>query len=144
MRIARAVPPLAIALIGFTATGAAMASRRPSLTERAGIARAVLLQLEHDAPTIRTTVDSAIKVSTVAPGSTSTYVRFALAGASGVDASGQAVQGAAALVGFSRHYHQWFVLTYGSDLGLPCNYPQAWFGGRRSAILADLGVRCRS
>jgi hypothetical protein len=134
---------LAVSLLALAAAGLAAASRNPSAAERAAIAKAVLLQLEHDAPTVRTMVDNRVKVSTVAPPASSTYLRFALAGASGVDASGQAVQGAAVLVGFSRRYHGWFVLTYGSDLGLPCNYPQVWFGGRRTAILADLGIRCR-
>lgn len=136
---------LAVTVIGVLAAISAMqvqAARRPTERERADVARALMTQLEHDAPAVTLRVNRVV-VATMRPGPHSIYSRFALARASSRDRSGQLVgsplQG---LVGYSRRFKTWVVLNYGStEVG--CE-PMVFFGGRdrRAAILRDLGLGC--
>lgn len=134
----------AVALIAALATVGAMqgdAARSPTPLERADVVRAFLIRLEHDAPAVTMRV-SRVAVSTKQPRAHSIYSRFAVLHALGRDRSGRLVgsplQG---LVGFSRRFQTWVVINYGStEVG--CSEPQAFFGGRRAAILRDLGLGC--
>jgi hypothetical protein len=74
------------------------------------------------------------EVSTERPGAS----RFAVADVSGRDRLG-AVTPITALVGFSRRFATWVLIDFGSsDVG--CQESQQFFGGRRAAILRDLGL----
>ena len=117
------------------------AARKPTPRERADVAQAVSMQLEHDAPAVTLRVRRVV-MSTMQPDAHSTYSRFAFAYALGRDGSGRLVGSPIrALVGFSRRFQMWFVITYGSS-EVGCKEPQAFFGGRRTAILRDLGLGC--
>lgn len=129
-----------LTLAGMAVTGS-HAARTPSKGERAAVGRAVLARLERDAPAIAITVRR-VAISTQPPGAASLYARFAAALAVGRDRAGRPVGSPiVALVGFSRRFHTWFVVDYGSS-EVGCRQPQVFFGGRRLTILRDLGLDC--
>ena len=108
----------------------ANAARRPTPHERAAIALAVVNQVQRDNLLIVIRVDR-IVVSTVQPGPGSPFARFAIASAfDGV-----------ALLGFYPSAKGWFVQSYGPRETV-CQIRASRFGGRRAAILRDLGLSC--
>jgi hypothetical protein len=119
----------------------ATASRPPDSTERADIVRAVLIRLETDSPSVTIHVNRVV-VATKQPRARSKYSVFAAAHALGRDGTGHLVGSPlTALVGYSRRFRTWVTITYGSDQ-VGCGAPQLLFGGRRAAILRDLGLGC--
>jgi hypothetical protein len=130
---------LALAL-AVLLTSAADAARKPTQSERAAISRTVLLRIEHDYPTYAVKV-TYTAVSTAPPGAGSVYSKFAVADFGGRDEAGQQLDPLASLVGFSRRFRAWVILDYGSS-GVGCRERQAFFGGRRAAILRDLNLAC--
>jgi hypothetical protein len=59
----------------------------------------------------------------------------------GQDPGGNPLDTLYAILGYSRRYHVWAMLGYGTN-DVSCDRPAALFGGRRKAILKDLGVPC--
>jgi len=83
-----------------------------------------------------------IIVSTVEPGARAPFTRFAAASGFGKDESGVFPEGPrTALVGLHRRTGRWTVVDYGLRR-IGCWTPQSSFGGRRAAILRDLGIGC--
>ena len=81
-------------------------------------------------------------VSTVSPGRSSSFSRFAVASGIAKDQSGLYPTGSRmALVAVHRRTRNWIVVDYGVRR-VGCTTPQSLFGGRRAAILRDLGIRC--
>jgi hypothetical protein len=106
----------------------ANAARRPTPRERAQIVLAVSNRVNSPVVVIR--VDR-IVVSTVSPGPGAPFTRFAVAVASG----------RTALLGYYPSSKDWFVQSYGSK-SAACRLHPFRFGGRRAAILRDLGLAC--
>jgi hypothetical protein len=104
------------------------AARKPTTREKAAVTVAVATQTPDDLFILRRVV-----VSTVQPGSRSPYSRFAAAFGFARDQ--------AALVALHRRYRSWAVVDYGSRR-IGCHMSQIVFGGRRAAVLRDLGIRC--
>jgi hypothetical protein len=106
----------------------ASAARRPTPRERAQIVLAVSNRVNSPVVVIR--VDR-IVVSTVSPGFGAPFTRFAVAVAGG----------RTALLGYYPSSKDWFVQSYGST-SAACRLHPSRFGGRRTAILRDLGLAC--
>ena len=106
----------------------ANAARRPTPRERVQIVLAVSNRVNSPVVVIR--VDR-IVVSTVSPGPGAPFTRFAVAVASG----------RTALLGYYPSSKDWFVQSYGSK-SAACRLHPSRFGGRRAAILRDLGLAC--
>jgi hypothetical protein len=106
----------------------ANAARRPTPRERAQIVLAVSNRVTSPVVVIR--VDR-IVVSTVMPGPGAPFTRFAVAVASG----------RTALLGYYPSSKDWFVQSYGTKTAA-CRLHPSRFGGRRAAILRDLGIAC--
>jgi hypothetical protein len=127
-----ATAAIASGILIATAEGA----RSPTRQERTLIVQAVTAGMEaaenRSVPSFRGKV-TGIKMSVVTT-PRAFFNRYAAA--SYFDPT---IGGAAVFLGFRRSY--WHVLSYGSsDVG--CGYPQRLLGGRRQAILADLGLDC--
>jgi hypothetical protein len=108
--------------------GDANAARPPTPRERAQIVLAVSNRVTSPVVVIR--VDR-IVVSTVMPGPGAPFTRFAVAVASG----------RTALLGYYPSSTNWFVQSYGTKTAA-CRLHPSRFGGRRAAILRDLGIAC--
>jgi hypothetical protein len=106
----------------------ANAARRPTPRERAQIVLAVSNRVNSTLVVIR--VDR-IVVSTVTPGPGAPFTRFAVAVA----------VGRTALLGYYPRSKDWFVQSYGTKTAA-CRLHPSRFGGRRAAILRDLGLAC--
>lgn len=121
--------------------GPTVARKKPTSRERADVVRALVNQLKDDSPNVIVRV-SRVLVATVAPGKRSTYSGFAAASASAsARDSGAPLGSVRAVVGLSRRLHVWIVIDYGTDQ-VGCVEPQRSFGGRRTAILRNLGFGC--
>ena len=108
----------------------ASASRRATPRERVEVVLALTTYVQRQNPVLIVRLDR-IVVSTVQPGSSTGFTRFAVAGA----------LGRIALLGYYPSSKAWFVQTYGSQAAVCRTHPSR-FGGRRAAILRDLGLRC--
>ena len=108
----------------------ANASRRPTPRERGDIVLALTRHVQRHNPLVIVRLDR-IVVSTVQPGPSTGFTRFAVAGG----------LGRMALLGYYASSKAWFVQTYGSQ-GAVCRTHPSRFGGRRAAILRDLGLSC--
>jgi hypothetical protein len=130
-----------IALLAAVSAVPGGAARLPTTRERTDVARAVSIQLEHDSPNVTVKVNG-VRISTTLPGKGSTYSRFAAANAvARAKVSGGPLDEFSALVGFSRRFHVWVVMSYGSAQ-VGCPESRAFFGGRKNEILRDLGLDC--
>lgn len=118
------------------------AARKPTPREKAAVTLAVVMQVPQIEGVPALFLLKRVVVSTVRPGPGSTFSRFALAVGSARDQSGYPVGSRAALVGFHRRVPGWVVVDY-APRRVGCRKPQEFFGGRRAAILRDLGIRCR-
>jgi hypothetical protein len=108
----------------------ANASRSPTARERAAIVSAVSAQALRNNPLVIVRIDR-ILVSTIRPGPGAPFTRFA----SAVGFS------RTTLLGYYPDSKRWFVKAYGSTRAV-CRTSPYIFGGRRAAILRDLGIRC--
>jgi hypothetical protein len=126
----------ALGLSVFLAGSAATAARRPTQRERRLITQAVTAGMEaaqsRAVPSFAGRV-TRIKVSVVAT-PRAFFTRY------GVAYYFDPQIGAAAVFLGLRHGY-WHVLNYGSS-SVGCGLPQRLVGGRRAAILADLGLDC--
>lgn len=129
-----------LALLSLVAADAP-AARKPSAGERAAVTGAVLTQVPDLPSSPAVVVVRRIVVSTVRPGRGSDFLRFAAAFGYGRDASGYPAGTRTAIVGLHRRTRGWIMIGYGSARAV-CREPQFFVGGRRAAILRDLGVRC--
>jgi hypothetical protein len=83
-----------------------------------------------------------VVMSTVTPGPNSSFSSFAAVFGVAKDQSGLYPTGPrVALVGRHRRTRNWITIGYGVRPTI-CREPQSFFGGRRAAILRDLGIRC--
>ncbi len=129
------------AAIGLSLTGDAGASRRASAGEKQHITRQVLIELERDNPVLPIRV-TRIRLSTQRPGATSPYSKFAIANFTALDERGDPLDEIYGLLAYSKRFKAWTMIGYGSD-DVGCAPSEAQlFGGRRAAILRDLGVPC--
>jgi len=129
-----------LALLSLVAADA-RAARKPSASERAAVTAAVLTQVPDLPSSPAVVVVRRIVVSTVRPGRGSNFLRFAAAFGYGRDASGYPAGTRTAVVGLHRRTRGWIMIGYGPTRAV-CREPQFFFGGRRAAILRDLGIRC--
>ena len=120
---------------------AATTQRNPTPNERSALTRSVLASLELDSPTIPIKV-LAIRVSTQPPGAASVYSKFATVEFTGLSESGEQLDTISGFLGYSRRLKVWTMIEYGSSGENGCVRPAALFGGRKVAILGDLGARC--
>jgi hypothetical protein len=131
---------LSVAISMIVASDAG-ASRSPTTAERKQIAREVLIELEADNPVLPIRVKRVV-ISTQRPGATSPYSKFALANFTALDAKGDPLDEIYGILGYSKRFRAWHVIGYGSD-DVGCDAQDAaLFGGRRAAILRDLGPTC--
>jgi hypothetical protein len=107
----------------------ANAARRPTPRERAQIVLAVSNRVS--SPVVVVIRVDRIVVSTVSPGPGAPFTRFAVAVAAG----------RTALLGYYPSLKNWFVQSYGTKTAA-CRLHPSRFGGRRAAILRDLGLAC--
>ncbi len=121
---------LVVFALALVVVADASASRRATPRERAEIVLALTTYVQRQNPVIVVRLDR-IVVSTVQPGSSTGFTRFAVAG----------TLGRIALLGYYPSSKGWFVQTYGSQTAVCRTHPSR-FGGRRPAILRDLGLRC--
>jgi hypothetical protein len=129
-------------LVAATLATGAGAARKPTPSERAAITLAAIDAVPHVGGLAAIFVVRSVVVSTVKPGSGSSFSRFAAAVGVAKDQSGLYPTGPRiALLGLHRRTHNWIAVGYGVGRAL-CHEPQSFFGGRRGAILRDLGVRC--
>jgi hypothetical protein len=108
----------------------ANAARRPTARERSEIVSAVSTHILRNNPLVIVRVDR-IVVSTVRPGPRAPFNRFAIA----------VGLGRTTLLGYYPDSKRWFVKGYGSTRAV-CRTSPYIFGGRRAAILLDLGLDC--
>ena len=81
-------------------------------------------------------------MSTVKPGSNSSFSSFGAAFGVAKDQSGPLPNRPAHRTRRSAPADEnWITVGYGVSRVL-CHEPQSFFGGRRAAILRDLGIRC--
>jgi hypothetical protein len=114
--------------VGAVLVADANAARPPTPRERAQIVLAVSSRDTTPVVVIRV---GTIVVSTEPPGPGAPFTRFALA------VAGRRT----ALLAFYPTSKDWFVQSYGSRRDA-CRLHPSRFGGRRAAILRDLGIRC--
>ena len=118
------------------------AARKPTPSERAAVTLAVIVQIPHVKGDSAVFVMRRVIVSTVNPGPRSTFSRFAAAFGVARDESGLYPPGPrTALAGLRRQTRAWSIVAYGSQR-VGCTSRPDFFGGRRAAILRDLGIRC--
>jgi hypothetical protein len=130
----------ALAVVAVLAVDAG-AVRKPTPAERAGVSYAVLTQVPELPSSPAVVVVKRVVVSTVRPGSSSNFSRFAAAFVFARDASLFPAGPRTAVVGLHRRTRGWIMIGYG-PARVVCREPQFFFGGRRAAILRDLGIRC--
>ena len=117
------------------------AARKPTPAERAAVTLAVLTQVPDTPGYPATVIVRRIVVSTVPSGRSSNFSRFAAAFVVGRDASGYPPGPRTAVIGLHERTKGWIMVGYGPNRAV-CREPQFFFGGRRAAILRDLGIRC--
>lgn len=130
----------ALAVVAVLAVDAG-AARKPTPTERTAVTYAVLTQVPEVPSSPAVVVVKRVVVSTVLPGPGSNFSRFAAAFVVARDASLYPAGPRTAVVGLHRRTRGWIMIGYGPGR-VVCREPQFFFGGRRAAILRDLGVRC--
>ncbi len=132
---------VALVLAATLASGAG-AARKPTPSERTAITLAAIEGIPHVKGMAAIFVVRSIVMSTVKPGSSSSFSSFGAAFGVAKDQSGLYPTGPRiALVGRHRRTLNWITVGYGVSRVL-CHEPQSFFGGRRAAILRDLGIRC--
>ena len=120
----------------------AVAARKPTPSERAGVTLAVIQGVPHVDGFAAIFVVRRVVMSTVKPGPNSSFSSFAAAFGIAKNQSGLYATGPrTALVGLHRRTKNWITIGYGVNRAV-CREPQSFFGGRRAAILRDLGIRC--
>ena len=119
----------------------AEAARKPSASENAAVTFAVTTQVPDVSDAPARVVIRRIVVSTVRPGAGSSFVRFAAAFGFARDASNYPAGERKAIVGLHRRTGGWIMVGWAPGLRV-CEEPQFFFGGRRTTILRDLGIRC--
>ena len=131
---------LILAVVALLAADA-RAARKPTSPERAAVTLAVLTQVPDTPAYPASVVIRRVVVSTVRPGASSTFSRFAAAFVVGRDSSGYPPGPRTAIIGLQERTKGWIMVGYGPNRAV-CREPQLFFGGRRAAILRDLGIRC--
>ena len=120
----------------------AVAARQPTPSERARVTLAVIQGVPHVDGFAAIFVVRRVVMSTVRPGPSSSFSSFAAAFGVAKDQSGLYPTGPrTALVGQHPRTRNWITVGYGVNPVI-CHEPQSFFGGRRAAILRDLGIRC--
>jgi hypothetical protein len=141
VRVVLAVAVVA-AVAGWAQPTRGEAARPPTLKERTAIALAAVLGLPDTEMQSAFLLVRRVRVSTVRPGGSSSFVRFATAAGIARDQSGLYPTGPrTVLVALHRRTRRWTAIDFGISL-VGCAKPQSYFGGRRAAILRDLGIRC--
>ena len=141
MRLSVSALVVALLLAATLASGAG-AARKPTPSERAAITLAVIEGVPHVKGLAAIFVVRKVVMSTVKPGSNSSFSSFGAAFGVAKDQSGLFPTGPRiALVGRHRRTRNWITVGYGVSRVL-CDEPQSFFGGRRAAILRDLGIGC--
>ena len=136
------VAPLAALLIAVVLASGAGAARKPTPSERAAVTLAAIEGVPHVKGLAAIFIVRRVVMSTVKPGSNSSFSSFGAAFGVAKDQSGLYPAGPRiALVGRHRRTGNWITVGYGVSRVL-CHEPQSFFGGRRAAILRDLGIRC--
>jgi len=131
---------LVLAVLALLAADAG-AARKPTSAERAAVTLAVLTQVPDTAGNRAAVVVRRVVVSTVRPGPRSAFSRFAAAFVVARDSSGYPPGPRTAVIGLQERTKGWIMVGYGPNRAV-CREPQSFFGGRRAAILRDLGIRC--
>lgn len=134
MRVFAACAALAVLAVD------AGAARKPTPSEHAAVTFAVVSQVPELPSSPATVVVKRVIVSTVRPGPSSSFVRFAAAFVVARDASLYPAGPRIAVLGLHKA-GWWNMVGYGPSRAV-CREPQFFFGGRRAAILRDLGIRC--
>jgi hypothetical protein len=133
---------LALVTVAGTLAVEASAARKPTPSERARVTLAVIEGIPHVDGFAAIFVVRRVVMSTVKPGPSSSFSSFAAAFGVAKDQSGLYSTGQrTALVGLHRRTRNWITIGYGVNR-VVCREPQSFFGGRRAAILSDLGIRC--
>jgi hypothetical protein len=118
------------------------AARKPTPSERAAVTLAAIEGVPQVQGIAAFFLVRSVVMSTVKPGSNSSFSSFAAVFGVAKDQSGLFPTGARiALVGRHRPTRHWITIGYGVPRTI-CHEPQSFFGGRRAAILRDLGIRC--
>jgi hypothetical protein len=129
-------------LLAAALASTAGAARKPTPSERAAITVAAINGVPHVQGIAALFIVRSVVMSTVKPGSNSTFSSFGAAFGVAKDQSGLYPAGPRiALVGQHRRTRNWITIGYGVRRAI-CREPQSFFGGRRAAILRDLGIRC--
>ena len=131
---------LVLALLCVLAADAG-AARKPTAAERAAVTLAVLTQVPELPGSPAAVVVRRVVVSTVRPGRSASFSRFAAAFVVARDASPYPPGPRTAVIGLHERTKGWVLVGYGPNR-VVCQEPQLFFGGRRAAVLRDLGVRC--
>lgn len=131
---------LVLAVLALLAADAG-AARKPTSAERAAVTLAVLAQVPDTPAYPASVVVRRVVVSTVRPGPRSAFSRFAAAFVVARDSSGYPPGPRTAVIGLQERTKGWIMVGYGPTRAV-CREPQFFFGGRRAAILRDLGIRC--
>jgi hypothetical protein len=133
---------VALLTLAGALTVEAVAARKPTPSERAGVTQAVIQGVPHVEGLAAIFVVRRVVVSTVKPGPGSSFSSFAAAFGVAKDQSGLYATGPrTALVGLHRRTRNWITIGYGVSR-VVCREPQSFFGGRRASVLRDLGIRC--
>jgi hypothetical protein len=138
----RAFVVLAVLAVAATLTLDAGASRKPTPAEKAALTVAVVTQVPDLPSHPAKIVVRRVVVSTVKPGPRANFTRFAAASVVADDFSLFPPGPRTAVIGLHRNGY-WIMVGYGPNR-VVCKEPQFFFGGRRAAILRDLGIRCPS
>ena len=133
---------VAALVVAATIASSASAARKPTPSERAAVTVAAIEGIPHVTGLAAFFIVRNVVMSTVKPGSNSSFSSFAAVFGVAKDQSGLFPTGPrVALVGRHRRTQDWITVSYGVNRAL-CREPQSFFGGRRAAILRDLGIRC--
>jgi hypothetical protein len=131
-----------VVLLATALASSVGASRKPTPSERAAITVAAIDGVPQVQGIAAFFLVRSVVMSTVKPGSNSTFSGFGAAFGVAKDQSGLYPAGPRiALVGRHRRTRNWITIGYGVRRAI-CREPQSFFGGRRAAILRDLGIRC--
>ena len=134
---------LAALVLASGLVGDVDAARKPTPSERAAVTLAAIEAVPHVKGFAALFLIRRVAVSTVKPGTSSTFSSFAAAFGVAKDQSGlYPPRSRIALVGRHRRTRSWIAVDYGTSR-VGCHEPQGYFGGRRVAILRDLGLRCQ-
>jgi len=131
-----------VVLLAAALASSAGAARKPTPSERAAVTLAAIDGVPHVQGLVAFFIVRSVVMSTVKPGSNSSFSSFAAVFGVAKDQSGLFPTGPRiALVGRHRRTRNWITIGYGVRRTI-CREPQSFFGGRRAAILRDLGIRC--